>query len=80
MCNFFRWVWCPLASIWLLTGGVGLQAAQSLPDILVEAESFADRGGWKLDTQFIHEMGSPYLLASLVGIDLVLGIVVTSHS
>ena len=35
--------------------------------VLVEAESFADRGGWKLDTQFIDEMGSPYLLAHGLG-------------
>ncbi|NDH94178.1 MAG: FAD-dependent oxidoreductase, partial [Planctomycetia bacterium] len=35
--------------------------------MLVEAESFANRGGWKLDTQFIHEMGSPYLLAHGLG-------------
>ena len=36
-------------------------------EVLVEAESFADRGGWKLDTQFIQEMGSPYLLAHGLG-------------
>ncbi|MFM7244264.1 MAG: FAD-dependent oxidoreductase [Planctomycetaceae bacterium] len=35
--------------------------------ILVEAESFADRGGWSLDTQFIREMGSPYLIAHGLG-------------
>ena len=35
--------------------------------VLVEAESFAQRGGWKLDTQFIHVMGSPYLLAHGLG-------------
>lgn len=35
--------------------------------VLVEAESFADHGGWKLDTQFIREMGSPYLLAHGLG-------------
>ena len=34
---------------------------------MVEAESFQDHGGWKLDTQFIHEMGSPYLLAHGLG-------------
>ena len=28
--------------------------------LLVEAESFKDRGGWVLDTQFVHLMGSPY--------------------
>ncbi len=36
-------------------------------DLLVEAESFNDRGGWKLDTQFINQMGSPYLLAHGLG-------------
>ncbi|MDB4439850.1 FAD-dependent oxidoreductase, partial [Planctomicrobium sp.] len=36
-------------------------------DILVEAESFDQHGGWKLDTQFIREMGSPYLLAHGLG-------------
>ncbi|MDP6113843.1 MAG: FAD-dependent oxidoreductase [Planctomycetota bacterium] len=36
-------------------------------ELLVEAESFANRGGWKLDTQFIEIMGSPYLLAHGLG-------------
>ncbi|MEM1441220.1 MAG: FAD-dependent oxidoreductase [Verrucomicrobiota bacterium] len=36
-------------------------------EVLVEAESFSDPGGWKLDTQFIHVMGSPYLLAHGLG-------------
>jgi len=36
-------------------------------DVLVEAESFSNPGGWKLDTQFIEEMGSPYLLAHGLG-------------
>ena len=36
-------------------------------DILVEAESFADKGGWCLDQQFMGEMGSPYLLAHGMG-------------
>jgi hypothetical protein len=36
-------------------------------EILVEAESFPQPGGWKLDTQFITEMGSPYLLAHGLG-------------
>lgn len=35
--------------------------------VLVEAESFQDRGGWVLDTQFVHIMGSPYLLAHGLG-------------
>lgn len=36
-------------------------------NVLVEAESFERPGGWKLDTQFIAEMGSPYLLAHGLG-------------
>lgn len=35
--------------------------------LLVEAESFDTHGGWKLDTQFIEIMGSPYLLAHGLG-------------
>ena len=35
--------------------------------IFLEAESFKTHGGWKLDTQFIEEMGSPYLLAHGLG-------------
>ena len=35
--------------------------------LLVEAESFETPGGWKLDTQFIETMGSPYLLAHGLG-------------
>lgn len=35
--------------------------------VIVEAESFADFGGWVNDTQFIDQMGSPYLLAHGLG-------------
>ncbi|MBC8355730.1 MAG: FAD-dependent oxidoreductase [Planctomycetes bacterium] len=35
--------------------------------VLVEAESFEKHGGWVLDTQFIDNMGSPYLLAHGMG-------------
>ena len=33
----------------------------------IEAEDFADYGDWRLDTQFVHQMGSAYLLAAGVG-------------
>ncbi|KAI9929635.1 hypothetical protein ASPWEDRAFT_41150 [Aspergillus wentii DTO 134E9] len=36
---------------------------KSSADILVEAEEFDNYGGWIMDSQFEHEMGSPYLLA-----------------
>jgi len=35
--------------------------------VLVEAEAFADRGGWLVDPQFLDVMGSPYLLAHGLG-------------
>lgn len=35
--------------------------------VLVEAESFEQPGGWVLDPQFIDTMGSPYLLAHGLG-------------
>lgn len=33
----------------------------------IEAEDFADYGGWRLDTQFVYRMGSAYLIAADVG-------------
>ena len=36
--------------------------------VLVEAESFQDKGGWMVDQQFIQLMGSSYLLAHGMGI------------
>lgn len=44
--------------------GATSAAAQT---VLVEAEGFDSRGGWSLDTQFIQNMGSPYLLAHGLG-------------
>ena len=35
--------------------------------LLVEAESFKDRGGWSVDQQFMDIMGSPYLIAHGMG-------------
>ena len=35
--------------------------------VWVEAEQFAERGGWVNDAQFIDQMGSPYLLAVGMG-------------
>jgi hypothetical protein len=36
--------------------------------ILVEAEGFAETGGWVVDPQFMDMMGSPYLLAHGLGV------------
>lgn len=35
--------------------------------ILVEAEHFQEYGGWLIDTQFMDQMGSPYLIAHGIG-------------
>ena len=37
-------------------------------DLFVEAESFSNKGGWKVDQQFMDLMGSPYLLAHGMGV------------
>lgn len=36
-------------------------------NILLETESFAEKGGWKVDQQFMDQMGSPYLIAHGMG-------------
>lgn len=36
--------------------------------LLIEAESFADKGGWVIDQQFMDQMGSPFLMAHGLGI------------
>jgi len=36
--------------------------------ILVEAESFANKGGWVTDQQFMAQMGSPYIMAHGMGV------------
>lgn len=33
----------------------------------IDAEDFSNYGGWRLDTQFVHKMGSAYLLAADFG-------------
>lgn len=37
-------------------------------EVLIEAESFAEKGGWKIDQQFMDVMGSPYLIAHGAGV------------
>lgn len=63
-----------------VVGGIGLSSAVPMPyafgddrsvsetsGVLVEAASFEDLGGWKLDTQHYHQMGGCYLLAHGMG-------------
>ena len=42
-------------------------AAAAAAPVWIEAESFANHGGWVLDTQFIDIMGSAYLMAHGMG-------------
>ncbi|WP_149494954.1 FAD-dependent oxidoreductase [Roseiconus lacunae] len=54
-----------IAAVTLFASG---QLRQSdAAEVFVECESFDSLGGWKLDTQFIQQMGSPYLLAHGLG-------------
>ncbi len=46
-----------------LAGGSSLRAET----VFLEAEGFAQPGGWSLDTSFTHIVGSPYLLAHGLG-------------
>ena len=61
-----KWIRSPLTALCLSLLAVGGTSARAAT-LLVEAESFAEPGGWTLDTQFIGEMGSPYLLAHGLG-------------
>lgn len=56
-----------LFSLVALAAVAGISSGQSPTTLLIEAESFSDRGGWSLDTQFMTTMGSPYLLAHGLG-------------
>ena len=50
----------------LALGVMNLRAA----DVLVECESFEEKGGWQVDQQFMDAMGSPYLIALSTGLPL----------
>jgi len=64
-------VTCVAASAWAIMPEVkNFRAPVQTPRevvkdfVWVEAEGFADYGEWRLDTQFVHKMGSGYLLAA----------------
>jgi len=63
-----------LALLWstaMVTGQSPLQAAPSSGErqrtVLLEAEGFQNLGGWVVDSQFMDQMGSPFLLAHGLG-------------
>ena len=49
--------------VFLLVMAISASAAK----LWIEAENFADKGGWCVDQQFMDLMGSPYLLAHGMG-------------
>ena len=51
----------------MITVFISVQA-QKNNTVLIEAESFSNKGGWVVDPQFVEQMGSPYLLAHGMGI------------
>ena len=51
----------------LLLAAMSLALCARAETVFVEAESFNDWGGWVNDTQFMDQMGSPYLLAHGMG-------------
>ncbi len=55
------------ASLIMLATAPAVLAATGRATVLLEAESFADTGGWKVDQQFTDQMGSPFLLAHGLG-------------
>jgi len=50
----------------VLAGALG--AGDASDAVFVEAEGFADIGGWAADQQMMDQMGSPYLLAHGLGV------------
>ena len=60
---------CLVAGAAWLVAAVNLAAAPPVAGLLLlEAEQFADLGGWDLDQQAMEVMGSPYLLAHGLGV------------
>ncbi|MDR1456263.1 MAG: hypothetical protein LBJ01_11470, partial [Tannerella sp.] len=54
---------------WMLVAGIFLFACNREPaELFIEAESFATKGGWVVDQQFMDLMGSPYLMAHGMGV------------
>lgn len=60
-------------ALMLLAGGANSVASPRTWEgdagfVFLEAEGFADHGGWELDQQSMDQMGSPYLLAHGLGV------------
>lgn len=65
--NFLKIAGCSSAAT--LVGNAIVAANENQNgSILLDTVSFKEKGGWKVDPQFIEQMGSPYLLAHGMGI------------
>jgi hypothetical protein len=58
----------PFSTCLLAIVGLAGTVAGAAPVVFLEAEQFADLGGWDLDQQAMEVMGSPYLLAHGLGV------------
>jgi hypothetical protein len=58
----------PFSTCLLAIAGLAGTVAVAAPVVFLEAEQFADLGGWDLDQQAMEVMGSPYLLAHGLGV------------
>jgi hypothetical protein len=56
-----------MKSVMLGIGGAAVAGFVQAATVLVEAESFTDKGGWVVDQQFMDQMGSPFLMAHGLG-------------
>jgi len=53
---------------WTIALSLAAVVPAAAETVLLEAERFDDRGGWVVDSQFMDQMGSPYLLAHGLGV------------
>ena len=56
-----------IRSLWIFLLCVSILSCSRHTQILIEAESFDNKGGWVVDQQFMDVMGSPFLMAHGLG-------------
>jgi hypothetical protein len=66
--RFSTGICAPVISLFAVAGALFAANPKTELPVLVEAEGFADTGGWVIDPQFMDLMGSPYLLAHGLGV------------
>jgi hypothetical protein len=67
--DFLRRLFCkPPVVICLFLSIFAISSQSPASTLLLEAEAFANRGGWVIDTQAMDVMGSPFVLAHGLGV------------